>query len=125
MSKQIDPKAFNKLLEQLAIQIIKFNPDATYSADSTGGDMRTVVQMAIEHYGLTRGNHLKDRVLFRDKFEKAITKRCGVKFSYNVGEDLEVKYQKKRVPKLIQVKSGILDLLIAELNTTRVVLEAA
>ena len=125
MAKQINPKAVNNLLEQLAIQIIKFNPDATYSASSTGDDMLSAVRLTIAQYGLTRDNDLGDIVLFRDNFEKTISKRYGVKFDYCIGEDLGVKYRKKRVPKLTQVKSGILDLLIGELNTIRVVLEAA
>lgn len=115
MKKQINPKAVNKLLEGLAIEIIKHHPEANYSADSTNGDMRLAVDMAIEHYSLTL-DHRNDLLLFRQNFEKTITKKHGVKFTYQEGEDLEVKYQKRRVPKLTQVKSGILDLMIGNIS---------
>ncbi len=124
MSKQIDQRQFNKLLEQLAIQTIKFNPDANYSASSTGDDMALAVDMAIDHYGVDR-SHLQDMLLFRQKFERAISKRYGVKFTYTSDEDLAVKYQKRRVPKLTQVKSGILDLMIAQVNTTVIQIKSA
>ena len=115
----INPKALNKLLDEATLALIKYNPEATYSASSTGTDMRDFTRMAIAHYGVTRAN-LKDLVEFRDKFEKAIRKRYGVKFTNTIGEDLAKKYARKRVPQKVQVKSGMLDLMIGEVNTTRI-----
>jgi hypothetical protein len=115
MKSTINPKAVNKVLEGLAIEIIKRHPNANYSADSTNGDMALAVDMAIEHYGLNL-DHRNDLKIFRENFEKAIAKKYGVKFTYEPGEDLEVKYQKRRVPKLTQVKSGILDLMIGNVS---------
>ena len=115
MSNTINPKAVNKLLEGLAIEIIKRHTNANYSADSTNGDMALAVDMAIEHYGLNL-DHRNDLMIFRENFEKTIAKKHGVKFTYEPGEDLEVKYRKKRVPKLTQVKSGILDLMIGKVS---------
>ena len=115
MTNQINPKAVNKLLQDLAIQMIKRHPDANYSASSTNGDMELAVDMAIEHYGLTL-DHRNDLLLFRQNFEKTITKKHGVKFTYQQYEDLKDKYQKRRVPKLTQVKSGILDLMIGNIS---------
>jgi hypothetical protein len=43
-----------------------------------------------------------------------------VKFTYKSNEDLADKYRKKRVPQNIQVQSGLLDCIIAELNIIRV-----
>ena len=115
MKNTINPKAVNKLLEGLAIEIIKRHTNANYSADSANGDMDLAVNMAIEHYNLGL-EHRNDLKIFRENFEKAIAKKYGVKFTYEPGEDLEVKYRKKRVPKLTQVKSGILDLMICKVS---------
>ena len=79
--------------------------------------MSFFVEEAIKHYGLNRKQHLQDFLIYRQKFEKAITKRYGVKFTYNLNEDVQAKYNLKCVPQHIQVQSGILDLFIGQLNT--------
>ena len=109
-----------KLLSEASKQIILFHPNANYSASSTGGDMSYLVEQAIKHYGLNRKQHLQDLLIYRQKFEKAITERYGVKFTYQLNEDVQTKYNVKRVPQHIQVQSGILDLLIGRLNTIRI-----
>ena len=109
-----------KLLSEASKQIIRFNPNANYSAKSTNNDMSYFVNQAIAHYELSRKHHLQDLLIYRQKFEKAISKKYGVKFTYKLNEDLEVKYKRKGVPQHIQVQSGILDLLIGRLNTIRV-----
>ncbi len=109
-----------KLLSRASKLIIHFHPNANYSASSTEGDMSYFVEEAIKHYGLNRKQHLQDLLIYRQKFEKAITKRYGVKFTYKLNEDLQAKYKFKRVPQHIQVQSGILDLLIGRLNTIRI-----
>lgn len=81
---------------------------------------RLQAQEVIKHYGLNRKQHLQDLLIYRQKFEKAITKRYGVKFTYQLNEDVQTKYNVKRVPQHIQVQSGILDLLIGRLNTIHV-----
>lgn len=117
---KLNVEGTNKLLNEVTKTLIQWHPNATYSAESTGTDMRDFVRMTIKHYGLTRSEHLQDLLLFRQSFERAIAKRYKVKFTYSLGEDLEVKYRKKKVPQAIQIKSGVLDLLIGELNTVRI-----
>lgn len=114
---KLDLTSTNKLLNEAARAVIKYNPSATYSAESTGTDMGDFVRMAIQHYGLTRAEHLQDLLVFRQAFEREIAKQYKVKFTYTLGEDLAVKYRRRKVPQLTQVKSGLLDLLIGELNT--------
>ena len=118
--KNLSPKGLQKLLIESSKLIIKFNPDASYSVNSTEGDMGYSARTAIEHYGLTREEHLNDLLNFRMVFEAAISKKYGVKFTYKSNEDLADKYRKKRVPQNIQVQSGLLDCIIAELNIIRV-----
>ena len=108
-----------KLLSEASKQIILFHPNANYSASRTGGDMSYFVEEAIKHYGLNRKQHLQDFLIYRQKFEKTIAKRYGVKFTYNLNEDVQAKYNLKRVPQHLQVQSGILDLFIGQLSTIR------
>jgi len=117
-ARKIDPKALNKLLDESAEVLIKFNLDANYEASSTGNDMRDFVREAIKHYKLTRANDLGQLVKFRAAFEKLIAKKYGVKFTNLPYEDIQAKYISSGVPQKTQVKSGFLDLLIGELNTT-------
>lgn len=118
--KNLSPKGVQKLLIEASKLIIKLKPDASYSASSTEGDMGYFARTAIEHYGLTREEHLNDFLNFRMVFEAAISKKYGVKFTYESNEYLADKYRKKRVPQNIQVQSGLLDCIIAELNIIRV-----
>ena len=118
--KNLSPKGVQKLLKEASKLIIKFNPGASYSATSTEGDMGNSARTVIEHYGLTREEHLNDLLRFRMMFEAAISKKYGVIFTYKSNEDLADKYRKKRVPQNIQVQSGLLDCIIAELNIIRV-----
>jgi hypothetical protein len=113
---KLDPISTNKLLNQATQVLVKFNPNANYRAESTGTDMRDFVRLTIKEYNLTRDEHLQDLLLFRRAFEKQIRKKYGVKFTYKFNEDVELKYRKRGVPQLIQVKSGILDLIIGELH---------
>lgn len=119
-TKKLSLYGTKKLLSEASKQVIHFHPNANYSASSTGGDMNYFVEEAIKHYGLNRKQHLQDLLIYRQKFEKAITKRYGVKFTYQLNEDVQTKYNVKRVPQHIQVQSGILDLLIGRLNTIHV-----
>ena len=118
--KNLSPKGVQKLLIEASKLIIKLKPDANYSASSTEGDMGYFARTAIEHYGLTREEHLNDLLKFRMVFEAAISKKYGVKFTYESNEYLADKYRKKRVPQNIQVQSGLLDCIIAELNIIRI-----
>jgi len=115
--------SLDRIKELLSVgskQIIHFHPNANYSALSTGTDMGYFVDEAIKKFGFNRTQHLQDFLIYRQKFEKAIAKRYGVKFTYKLNEDLQAKYKFKRVPQHIQVQSGILDLLIGRLNTIRI-----
>jgi hypothetical protein len=118
--KNLSPKGVQKLLIEASKLIIKCNPDASYSATSTEGVMGYIAMTTIEHYGLTRKEHLNDLLKFRMVFEAAISKKYGVKFTYKSNEDLANKYRKKRVPQNIQVQSGLLDCIIGELITVRI-----
>jgi len=117
---KINPAGLDKMLTAAAQTVVNYNPEANYSASSTGSDMLSFVRTAIVHYGFNREEHFEDLLVYRESFEKKITKKYRVKFTYNTNEDLEAKYKKRKVPQLIQVKSGILDLLIGELNVVRI-----
>ena len=78
--KNLSLKGVQKLLIESSKLIIKFNPDASYSSNSTEGDMGYSARTAIEHYGLTREEHLNDLLNFRMVFEAALSKKYGVKF---------------------------------------------
>ena len=110
-TKQLNPNGFNQVLEELAIEVIKNNPDATYSTD----EIVAVVDNLLEKSSL-KYSHLNELCAFREVFEQRITKKYGVKFSNTFAEDVESKYKKRRVPKLTQVKSGILDALIGKIH---------
>jgi hypothetical protein len=64
-------------------------------------------------------------IKIRDRFEKGITKRYGVNYTYESGERAGVKMRAKKVPQHTRVTSGLLDLIIAELNTIRIELKVA
>jgi len=118
MKNKICVRGTQNLLSAASKQIIQFHPNASYSASSTNNEMSIFVNEVIAKNKLNRKDHLKDLLIFRQKFEKAISKKYGVKFSYQTNENLEEKYKRQHVPQNIKVQSGILDLIIGRLNTT-------
>jgi len=116
--KNLTSNNVSNMLTETSKLIIMNHPKATYSVSSTNDNMLQFARMIVKVNGLTRNEHFGDLLDYRVAFEKSITKKHRVKFTYKMGEDLAVKYRKKRVPQLTQVKSGLLDILIGELNTT-------
>jgi len=100
----------NELLLEVSKLIEQFHPTANISSLSIACDMGYCVDEVIRNCGLNRKQHLKDLLIYSQKFKKAIRKKYG--FEY-----LKAKYNFKPVPQNIQVQRGILDLLIGRLNT--------
>ena len=116
--KNLSKDNVTKMLNATSKLIMMNHPEANYSSSSTNDNMQQFARMIIKVNNLTRNEHFRDLLEYRVKFEKTITKKHRVKFTYNTGEDLAVKYSKKRVPQLTQVMSGLLDMIVGELNTT-------
>jgi len=107
----------NELLLEVSKLIEQFHPTANISSLSIACDMGYCVDEVIRNCGLNRKQHLKDLLIYSQKFKKAIRKKYGFEYAHLMHEDLKAKYNFKPVPQNIQVQRGILDLLIGRLNT--------
>ena len=107
-----------RMLKVVATTMRDADSNADYEASSSA-DMIPAVRAVIQHFKLNRDN-VKDFVQLRHVFEKAITKQYRVKYKYTSNERAGVLMRKRKVPQVTRIMSGMLDLIIGELNIVRI-----
>ena len=101
-------------IDKIALTIIQHNSNAGYNVDNTP-EIKSAVIAIIRNKGLDTTN-LNDILVYREKFEKTVSKRFKIKYTYTLDEDIEVKLNASKATQFIKVKSGLIDFLIGRLG---------
>ena len=102
------------LLEKVATLLEKQNPEQDYNQTQISRETASTV---IDHYGL-KHKHLNQLMVFRERFEKRLTKKYSVELATGLGammQDQEQTLKQHNVPKHLRILSGFFDTLIAVL----------
>lgn len=109
---------YTRMLTALSTVLIKHDADIGYDVTDS---MSSAVLTAIKSTGLGKID-LDNLIKYRAKFENALTEKHGVKLISGpcaFTQDVHAHYKNKNVPQMLQVVSGVQDILIGHIYTSK------